>query len=139
VDRLTLERRQVWIYLSAIIVGLLLGSAWPGVGTFFETLLWPALMLLLYTTFLQVPLLHLREAFLDHRFVAAVFLTADSLTWQIALKNDTVPRFESSSVFERPLLLTVPCFQSYCKVISPSPVNSKILPKFFTRAVDVTK
>lgn len=71
-DRLTLERRQVWIYLSAILAGLLAGSTWPGVRPFFEALLWPALMSLLYATFMQVPLLHLREAFRDHRFVAAV-------------------------------------------------------------------
>jgi ACR3 family arsenite efflux pump ArsB len=64
-DRLTLERRQVWIYLSAILAGLLAGSTWPGVRPFFEALLWPALMLLLYATFMQVPLLHLGEAFRD--------------------------------------------------------------------------
>lgn len=32
-------------------------------------LLWPTLTLLLYATFVQVPLLHLRKAFRDHRFV----------------------------------------------------------------------
>jgi arsenite transporter len=61
-DRLTLERRQVWIYLSAIIGGLLVGNAWPGITHHFEMLLWPALVLLLYATFLQVPLLHLRAS-----------------------------------------------------------------------------
>ena len=71
-NRLILERRQVWIYLSAIMAGLLVGNAWPGVGPTFETLLWPTLMLLLYATFMQVPLLQLREAFTDHRFVTAV-------------------------------------------------------------------
>ena len=71
-NRLTLERHQVWIYLTAIIGGLLMGSGWPGVNHTFEILLWPTLMLLLYTTFVQVPLLHLREAFADHRFVAVV-------------------------------------------------------------------
>jgi hypothetical protein len=38
-DRLTLERRQVWIYLAAIIGGLLVGSAWLRVNHPFETLL----------------------------------------------------------------------------------------------------
>ncbi|PTN36384.1 arsenic resistance protein [Desulfonatronum sp. SC1] len=70
-DRLTLERRQVWLYLSTIIAGLLVGSAWPGVGRLFEALLWPTLIVLLYATFIQVPLLHLRDAFTDHRFLAA--------------------------------------------------------------------
>ncbi|NWF71658.1 MAG: hypothetical protein HXY51_01245 [Nitrospirae bacterium] len=84
-DRLTLERRQVGIYLLAITAGLLLGSTWPGLSHAFEILLWPRLMLLLYATCVQVPLLHLREAFLDHRFVAAVlignFLVLPTLTW----------------------------------------------------------
>lgn len=71
-NRLTLERRQVWIYLAAIGAGLLAGGTWPAAGRMFEALLWPALALLLYITFTQVPLLHLREAVRDHRFVAAV-------------------------------------------------------------------
>ena len=73
-QRLTLERRQVWVYLAGIMLGLLAGSLWPGIGHFSEWLLWPALMLLLFATFVQVPLLHLREAFADHRFVLAVLL-----------------------------------------------------------------
>lgn len=71
-DRLVLERRQVWIYLLAIIGGLLAGSVWPGIAPTFEALLWPVLVALLYATFVQVPLLHLRDAFRDHRFVAAM-------------------------------------------------------------------
>ncbi len=38
-DRLTLERHQVWIYLAAIIGGLLVGNAWSRVNHPFETLL----------------------------------------------------------------------------------------------------
>lgn len=73
-DRLTLERRQVWIYLAAIIGGLVLGSAAPGIGPRFEVLLWPVLAALLYATFVQVPLLHVRDAFRDGRFVLAILL-----------------------------------------------------------------
>lgn len=108
-DRLTLERRQVWIYLSAIIIGLLSGSAWPGVGPVFEALLWPALMLLLYTTFLQVPLLHLREAFLDHRFVAAVlsgnFIVLPALVWVLVQLLPADPAVRLGVM----LVLLVPC------------------------------
>jgi arsenite transporter len=71
-ERLTLERRQVWIYLAAILAGLGVGRAWPGIGQGLEALLWPALVLLLYATFLQVPLLRLRAAFADYRFTATV-------------------------------------------------------------------
>jgi len=73
-DRVTVERRQVSIYLLAIGLGLWCGSRWPGLGPWLEGMLWPTLMLLLFTTFVQVPLLHLREAFADGRFVAAVLL-----------------------------------------------------------------
>jgi ACR3 family arsenite transporter len=73
-NRLTLERRQVWIYLCAIVAGLGLGSAWPALGATFETLLWPVLATLLYATFAQVPLLHVRDAFADRRFVLSVLL-----------------------------------------------------------------
>ncbi len=71
-QRITLERQQVWIYLVAIALGLGVGGAWPALAPGLESLLWPTLMLLLYATFLQVPLLHVREAFGDRRFVAAV-------------------------------------------------------------------
>jgi ACR3 family arsenite efflux pump ArsB len=36
--------------------------------------LWPVLAALLYTTFVQVPLLHVRDAFRDRRFVLAILL-----------------------------------------------------------------
>jgi ACR3 family arsenite efflux pump ArsB len=73
-NRLTLERKQVWIYLAAIVCGLALGSVAPDVAPRFETLLWPVLAALLYATFVQVPLLHVREAFRDGRFVLAILL-----------------------------------------------------------------
>ena len=73
-NRLSLERHQVWIYLAAIVGGLSLGTLAPGVGPRFETLLWPVLAALLYTTFVQVPLLHVRDAFRDARFVLAILL-----------------------------------------------------------------
>ncbi len=108
-DRLTLERRQVWIYLAAIIVGLLWGSAWPGAAPVFEALLWPALMLLLYVTFLQVPLLHLREAFLDHRFVTAVlcgnFIILPALVWALVQWLPADPAVRLGVL----LVLLVPC------------------------------
>ncbi|MDP2411403.1 MAG: hypothetical protein Q8M26_14105 [Pseudolabrys sp.] len=72
--RLQLERHQVWLYLAAILAGLALGSVAPGVSVTFEALLWPALGLLLYTTFTQVPLTHLPDAFRDGRFMAANIL-----------------------------------------------------------------
>ena len=70
--RLQLERHQVWIYLAAIATGLVLGGVLPEVRASGELLLWPALVLSLYAAFAQVPLLQLRAAFGDRRFLVAV-------------------------------------------------------------------
>ena len=54
------------------MIGILVGGLIPGSGSLLEKLVWPLLAMLLYATFLQVPLLHVREAFADRRFVSAV-------------------------------------------------------------------
>ncbi|MDO8906731.1 arsenic resistance protein [Hydrogenophaga sp.] len=73
-SRFALERHQVWAYLVAIGLGLAAGTAWPEVGPAMEALLWPVLAALLFATFLQVPLLHVRAALRDRRFATAVLL-----------------------------------------------------------------
>jgi ACR3 family arsenite efflux pump ArsB len=108
-DRLSLERHQVWIYLAAIAGGLLLGSIAPGIGPRFEALLWPVLAALLYATFVQVPLLHVRDAFRDGRFVLAIllgnFVFIPLLVWLALqfLPNDPALRLGVL------LVLLVPC------------------------------
>lgn len=108
-NRLTLERRQVWIYLAAIAAGLLGGSALPAAGPVFATLFWPALVLLLYVTFIQVPLLHLTDAFRDHRFVAAVlignFIILPALIWGLVQFLPDDPALRLGVL----LVLLVPC------------------------------
>ncbi|MDM7459581.1 MAG: arsenic resistance protein [Paracoccus sp. (in: a-proteobacteria)] len=70
--RLELERRQVWIYLAAIMAGLGLGLLLPGAAAPLEAALWPLLGVLIFVTFTQVPLIHLPEAFRDRRFMGAI-------------------------------------------------------------------
>ncbi|MDP3977744.1 MAG: hypothetical protein Q8P85_07080 [Pseudomonas sp.] len=107
-DRLTLERRQVWVYLTAISAGLLLGCLLPGLAPT-QAMLWPTLLLLLYATFVQVPLLHLREACADRRFISALlvgnFLLVPLLVWGLLhwLPDDPVLRVGVL------LVLLVPC------------------------------
>lgn len=67
-----LERYQVWLYLVAILAGMAIGRASPEHTRQWEVLLWPALAILLYSTFTQVPLNHLGLAFRDRRFLAAL-------------------------------------------------------------------
>ena len=65
-----LERHQIPLYLAAIAVGAAL-SAVPGAPAA-ESAIGPVLGLLLFATFLGVPLLAVGRAFRDLRFVAAV-------------------------------------------------------------------
>lgn len=74
IGRESLERHQVWCYLAAVALGLGAGSAWPGFGPAAEALVWPVLALLLYATFVQIPLAGVPRAFQDARFFGAALL-----------------------------------------------------------------
>ncbi|MFN3340586.1 MAG: arsenic resistance protein [Dietzia sp.] len=108
-DRLTLERRQVWIYAGAISAGLVLGSATSGLGASAEALLWPVLALLLYATFLQVPLLHLLAATRDSRFTGASllgnFVLLPLVVWAMVSSLPDDPAIRLGVL----LVLLVPC------------------------------
>lgn len=108
-SRLTLECHQVWIYLVAILAGLLLGGNQPEVGPVLEASLWPVLGALLFATFMQVPLLHLRDAFRDHRFIAAVlignFVLLPLLAWALTRALPPEPALRLGVL----LVLLVPC------------------------------
>lgn len=82
-----IERYQLFIYLIAIGCGLALGGLLPDGVSRLEAMLWPALALLLYTSFTMVPLAHLREAIADRRFLAAAtignFLVLPLLVWML--------------------------------------------------------
>ncbi|MFN3847447.1 MAG: arsenic resistance protein [Paracoccaceae bacterium] len=107
--RAALERHQVWIYLGAIAAGLGLGAVLGDRAAVFEVALWPILGLLLFTTFTQVPLVHLAEGFRDRRFMAAIlsgnFLFIPVLVWGLIwfLPDDPAVRLGVLMV------LLVPC------------------------------
>lgn len=66
---LWIERHQVWLYLLAVGAGVGLGAA-SGVSIP-EPLVLAPLALLLYATFVQLPLAHLTTAVTDARYLAA--------------------------------------------------------------------
>lgn len=68
-----LERFQVWIYLTAVLLGLATGWQLPQFQVA-DYLLWCLLGLLLYTTFTQIPLTRLTTLVRDRRFLSALLL-----------------------------------------------------------------
>lgn len=71
-----LERCQVPIYFTAVLLGAAIGLGLPESAPALEMLVWPVVGALLYITFLQVPLLQFRRALTDVRFLSAM-LTAN--------------------------------------------------------------
>ncbi len=68
-----LERAQVTIYLGAVASAALLAGVLPGAAAL-QSVVTPALALMLFATFLQVPLAALPRAFADVRFVSALLV-----------------------------------------------------------------
>lgn len=107
--RRNLEKYQVLFYLAAIGCGLTVGMLLPDSSGIFDALLWPILALLLYTTFTQVPLVHLRQALTDARFltpaVVGNFLLIPASVWCASnfLPDDPAVRLGIL------LVLLVPC------------------------------
>lgn len=107
--RETLERRQVWVYLVAVALGLIVGNLAPGAAAGFHAILWPVLAVLLYFTFVQVSLASIASAFKDVRFVTAAllgnFLILPLLAWGLVqfLPSDAAVRLGLL------LVLLVPC------------------------------
>lgn len=69
--RLTLEKNQLFVYLLAISLGIILGINAPQTSSLLAIMLWPLLGVLLYATFTQVPLIHLQQAFYQRKFLLA--------------------------------------------------------------------
>ena len=108
-NRLTLERHQVWIYLAAISCGLVTGANVTANTAVLEPLIWPILGMLLYATFVQVPLLEVGTAFRDRRFVVAVvlgnFVFIPLLVWAALVLLPDNPPLKLGVL----LVLLVPC------------------------------
>jgi arsenite transporter len=104
-----LEKYQVLIYLAAIACGLLVGTVLPNQVGALDLMLWPVLGLLLYATFTQVPLAHLREAFGDPRFIAAAvignFILVPFVVWGLMIVVPDEPAVRLGIL----LVLLVPC------------------------------
>lgn len=104
-----LERHQSWLYLGFISLGLALGVLAPIRVTALEPLLWPLLGVLLYATFTQIPLLHIKQSVADVRFMTALllgnFIVIPALLWLLVLWLPLSPPVLAGVL----LVLLVPC------------------------------
>lgn len=107
--RRRLERHQGWIYLAAAAFGLLVGTVRPAAAPRLDALIWPALALLLFTTFTQVPLRTAAAALADRRFLGAAlagnFVLMPLIAWAVVslMPDDEALRLGML------LVLLVPC------------------------------
>lgn len=70
-----LERHQIPIYFAAVLIGSAAGLLLPHSASALEAFIWPVVGILLYFTFLQVPLIQFRQALTDVRFLSAMLTT----------------------------------------------------------------
>tara|TARA_R100000306_G_scaffold62603_1_gene75591 strand:- start:57353 stop:58339 length:987 start_codon:yes stop_codon:yes gene_type:complete len=107
--RETLEQYQVYLYLSAISFGLLAGLNFPVLESMLPAMLWPLLAVLIYTTFTQVPLTTLHQAFSDRRFLTAAvignFILLPMVVWLLLWLAPEQPAVQLGIA----LVLLVPC------------------------------
>ncbi|MBC3300210.1 arsenic resistance protein [Pseudomonas sp. SWRI18] len=70
----TLEHNQIPIYFCAVILAAALGLLAPFSAHNLSILITPAIAVLMYAMFLQIPFLHLRQGLSNKRFVSALLL-----------------------------------------------------------------
>ena len=94
----TLEHNQIAIYFSAVVLAAVFGMLAPAVAHTFSALITPAIAVLMYAMFLQIPFLDLRQAFDNKRFLSALllanFILVPLLVWVL-----------TRGLVERPALL----------------------------------
>src|SRR5680860_1553455 len=73
-----MERRQILLYIAAIVVGAVLGSAIPSIAPVLALSINPVLGLLLFATFLGMPLIEVGKGVRDVRFLGVILYTSDA-------------------------------------------------------------
>ena len=73
-----LERHQVPLYLATMVLGAALGLAFPAVTSTWEPAVPPLIAVLLWSTFLGIPLTQLGDGLRDRRFLLVLLGTAIS-------------------------------------------------------------
>ena len=74
VTRAWFERHQIAIYFGSVAFAAIAGLVAPGTARGFDVLITPAIAVLMYAMFLQIPFLSLRAALGNRRFISALLL-----------------------------------------------------------------
>ncbi|MFF7064173.1 bile acid:sodium symporter [Pseudomonas sp. NPDC008258] len=82
-----LETRQIPLYFAAVLAAAAFGLLASGTARHLETLITPAIAVLMYAMFLQIPFLDLRQGLGNRRFISALllanFMLVPLLVWAI--------------------------------------------------------
>ncbi|MBK5412980.1 arsenic resistance protein [Pseudomonas sp. TH34] len=73
-NRDTLEQNQIPIYFATVLLAAVVGLLAPSMAQGLGTLVTPAIAVLMYAMFLQIPFLHLRQGLGNKRFMVALLL-----------------------------------------------------------------
>lgn len=104
-----LERHQVPLYLVAMMLGVLLGLATPQAAPTLEVLINPAIAVMLFSTFLAIPLTRIGQGFKDVKFLGLLlglnFVVVPIVVWLLTLPLQQSPALLAGVL----LVLLVPC------------------------------
>lgn len=108
-NRDRLERHQIPVYFIAVAIAAMTGLASPAFAGFASVLINPAIAVLMYAMFLQIPFLELSAALRNRRFIGALlfanFVLIPALVWLL-----TLPLVEYRALLAGALLvLLTPC------------------------------
>ncbi|WP_433750181.1 arsenic resistance protein [Paenibacillus amylolyticus] len=87
--RETMETQQTWFYVVALFLGAVIGLSNPTWGNVLHYTVSPVLAVLLYSMFVQIPFLQLKESWSNLRFMGALlvanFIVVPVVVWLLTL------------------------------------------------------
>lgn len=108
-NRDQLEQHQIAIYFVAVIIAAVGGLLAPQAAQSLGGLVTPAIAVLMYAMFLQIPFLQLRQGLANKRFIAALlvanFVLIPLLVWALTLSLHDQPAILIGAL----LVLLTPC------------------------------
>ncbi|RMT90467.1 putative sodium symporter, partial [Pseudomonas savastanoi pv. nerii] len=108
-DREQLEKNQIPVYFVAVIVAAIGGLLAPNASQALGAMVTPAIAVLMYAMFLQIPFLDLRNGLANKRFMAALltanFVAIPLLVWALTMGLTDHPAILVGAL----LVLLTPC------------------------------